>query len=270
LLTAKYLKNQNLIMTKKLSNRSKWALSLVFATVFTTMTFAQDLRFGLQLSPSWSWITTDNSKINGAGTALGLKLGLVIENRFSEAYSISSGIGFHFNTGGSLRFGLPGQLWKNSWSNFDAIPKAPLDTFAKDAKLRYSITFVEVPIGLKFRTPEAGNHIRWFAEPMLSFGFRSSAKGEISAANPIPEQEKIKISKEVAGIMLSWGIGGGGEYIIQNNTALVVGLYYQHGFTDVTSDDSSVMFDATASGGRRVDNSKGNIRSLTVRLGIMF
>ncbi len=245
-------------------------LTLVFLVAFMAATTAQDLHFGFQLSPSFTWLGTDNTRINGTGSALGLKLGLVVENRFSEAYSISSGIGFHFNAGGAVRFALPGKLWRNSWGDFDSPPKAPQDTFAKDAKLRYSINFLEIPIGLKMRTPETGNHIRWFAEPQLVLGIRTGAKGSITAAEPIPEQEKIPIKEEVAGVMLSWGIGAGGEYIISNNTAIVVGLYYQNGFTDITKDGSSVMFDSTLSGGIREDNSRGIIKGLTLRLGVMF
>ena len=120
------------------------------------------------------------------------------------------------------------------------------------------------------RTAETGNHIRWFAEPQIILGIRTGAKGAISGAEPIPEQEKIPITGEVAGAMLSWGIGAGGEYIISNNTAIVVGLYYQNGFTDVTKDGSSIMFDSTLSGGIREDNSRGIIKGLTIRLGVMF
>jgi Outer membrane protein beta-barrel domain len=265
-LFSKILKTSKIMNLKLVRTR----LTIIFLVCFSAAMTAQDLHFGFQLSPSSSWLSTDNTRINGTGSALGLKLGLVVENRFSEAYSISSGLGFHFNAGGALRFSLPGQLWRDSWGNFDNAPKAPRDTFAKDAKLRYSINFFEIPIGLKMRTPETGNHIRWFAEPQLLIGFRTGAKGSITAADPIPEQEKIPIKKEVAGAMLSWGIGAGGEYIISNNTALVVGLYYQNGFTDITTDKSSVLFDPSVSSGIREDNSKGIIKGLTLRLGVMF
>jgi Outer membrane protein beta-barrel domain len=254
------------IMTLKLR---KTRLTFAFLVCFVAATTAQDFHFGFQLSPSASWLGTDNTRINGTGSALGLKLGLIAEKRFSEAYAISSGLGFHFNSGGALRFALPGKLWTNSYDNFDTKP-AIRDTFAKDSKLRYSISFFEIPIGLKMRTPETGSHIRWFAEPQLVFGFRTNAKGAITSADPIPDQEKIPIKGEVVGAMLSWGVGAGGEYIISNNTAIVVGLYYQNGFTDVTKDGSSTMYDTAISGGIRPDNAKGLIKSLTLRLGVMF
>ena len=247
----------------------KHLLTLVVVLTVTGFTVAQDLHFGFQASPSWSWLNTTNAKLNGSGTALGLKLGLIIENRFSEAYSISSGIGFHFNSGGSVRTALRGKLWQESYDYFENPPRTQ-DTFAKETKLRYSLNYVEIPIGLKMRTAEGGNHIRWFAEPLLTFGFRSNAKGAVSSAISVPDQEKINIKKEVGGINLSWGLGAGGEYIISNNTAIVVGLYYQNGFTDVTKDGSIVLFNPAVTSGQQADNSKGTLKSLTLRLGVMF
>lgn len=247
----------------------KTPLTLVFMLCFTAATTAQDLHFGFQLSPSWSWLSTDNTRINGTGSALGLKLAIIGEKRFSEAYALTTGLGFHFNTGGAVRFALPGKLWTNSYDNFDVKPKA-VDTFPKDSKLRYSLSYFEIPIGLKMRTAETGDHIRWFAEPQLTLSFRTNAQGAISSANPIPDQEKISIGSEVTWAMLSWGIGVGGEYIIANNTAIVAGLYYQNGFTDVTKDGSSTMYDASVTGGQRVDNAKATIQSITLRLGVMF
>jgi Outer membrane protein beta-barrel domain len=248
----------------------KIILSLTFAVTFMSLSIAQDLHFGFQASPSWSWMGTDYTKINGSGSNLGLKLSLIAENRISEAYSISTGIGFHFNTGGSLRFGLPGQLWKNSWSQFDIAPKVT-DTFATDSKLRYSLSLLEIPVGLKMRTPEQGNHFRYFAEPLVALGFRTNAKGAISDAVPITAQEKINIKSDVNPVMLSWGLGIGGEYIIQNNTALVIGLYFQNGFTDITNDKGNTLFDkSTGAVVVKADQSKATVKSLTVRCGIMF
>ena len=55
------------------------------ASLFSLVT-AQDLHFGVQMSPSFSWMTTTNSKISGSGASTGLKLALIVENRFSQAY----------------------------------------------------------------------------------------------------------------------------------------------------------------------------------------
>jgi hypothetical protein len=118
------------------------------------------------------------------------------------------------------------------------------------------------------RTAESGGHMRYFAEPGIVLGFRSTSKGSITGAGSL-DQEKINIKKDIIGINLSWGIGGGVEYVISNNTALVGGLYYQRGFTDIT-DDSGTTFDADGKTGARKENSKTILQSITLRLGVMF
>ena len=241
-----------------------------FIVSFLSKTVAQDLHFGVQMSPSFSWMRTDNSKINGAGAATGLKLALIAENRFSQSYAISTGIGFHFNTGGRLQVDAPSNYWTKAWPNFDTKPSGKADSaaFPKETRFRHSISYVEIPVGLKMRTPETGSHVRYFAEPQITFGFLSKAQGAIVGSNKL-DQEKIDIKSEVSNINMSWGVGGGVEYVISNNTAIVGGLYFQRGFKDVTTDDGTT-FDADGKSNARADKSKGVINSLTIRLGVMF
>jgi Outer membrane protein beta-barrel domain len=248
----------------------KILLALTFIVAITSFATAQDLHFGVQMSPSFSWMRTDNSKINRSGTATGLKLSLIAENRFSQSYAVSTGIGFHFNSGGRLIASAPSRYWTKSWNNFDVKPTAKADSaaFSKDTRFRYGLTFVEIPLGLKMRTPETGTHIRYFVEPNLVLGVLSNAKGAIVGSNNL-DQDKINIKPDVATFMISWGAGVGGEFTVSNNTALVGGLYFQHGFTDVTG-DNAVTFDADGKSNPRTDNSKGVINSLTIRLGVMF
>jgi hypothetical protein len=242
------------------------AFSLILA--FYAQTFAQDLHFGMQLSPTWSSLSTDNNHLSGSGSNLGLKLGLIIENRFSQAYSVSSGINLHFNSGGAL---LADQrstnIWKDSYDNFDAKPSAT-DTFNADVKFRYSLGFVEIPVGLKLRTAESGDHLRYFVEPLIAFGFRNSASGTITNTAKF-DQSDIKISKEVGDFNMSWSLGAGGEYIISNNTALVVGIYYQSGFVGMLSEDNGALLDAT-NNKKAISTIRSTINSFTLRLGVMF
>jgi hypothetical protein len=245
----------------------KILLSLAFVLLLVPTIFSQDLHFGFQASPSFSWMRTDSKFISGSGSNTGLKLGVIAENRFSQAYAISTGIGFHFNSGGRLQLETPTKYWTKSRSEFS--PTVPDSVaFAKESRFRYNLTYVEIPIGLKMRTAESGSHIRYFAEPMITLGFLSNARGSFVGTGKY-DQDKIPIKDEVAGLNLSWGIGGGGEYIISNNTAIVIGMYFQRGFVDQTSDNGT-LFDADGISNARKENSKGVVNSLTIRLGVMF
>ncbi|HQU60765.1 MAG TPA: PorT family protein, partial [Saprospiraceae bacterium] len=83
-----------------------------FLVLSLIMLHAQNgnVRFGFQLSPAFSWMSTSTNKINTNGTNLGLKLGMVGEFYFQENYAVTSGLGFFFNTGGTLLQERPGNF----------------------------------------------------------------------------------------------------------------------------------------------------------------
>jgi opacity protein-like surface antigen len=209
-----------------------------------------DPRLGFQLSPTFSFMRTDDNKINRNGTNLGLKLGAVGELYFEEKYALLIGIGFAFNTGGTLYHENFGDIWQRS-----ELPQGVLRPFPAGTDLKYNLQYVEIPVGLKFKTREFG-YIRYFTElPILTLGFNSQARGAIKYQGI--NEEKIDIKKEVTGLSLSWGLSAGIEYSVTESTAIVAGLGYQRVFTDVTKDYDG--FD-----------SKGTIGSIVLRLGVMF
>jgi hypothetical protein len=219
-----------------------------------------DFRFGFQVSPTFSWMSSDVTYINPNGTNTALKLGAIGEFYFRENYAITGGIGFAFNLGGTQKYDYGGQLWTRS----DLGPA--LDTLPNGVNLKYNLQYVEIPLGLKMRTREFG-YLRYFAEiPIIYLGFKSQAQGTIQAAG-IDETEKLQIKPEVNGIALSWGLGGGVEYGISTNTSLVGGVYFQRSFTDITDDNGKIFH---PSRGNIDNNSKSGIGALTVRLGVIF
>lgn len=227
----------------------------------------EDLRFGFQLSPSFSWMSTSVNHINASGTNLGLKLGLIGEYYFRENYAIVSGIGFHFNAGGTLLYENEGKYWPNS-----DIPTSILTdsmTFNPDTKFKYGIQYLEIPIGLKMRTREFG-YIRYYFQPDLTLGFKSQARGTIEGVGVTDEDEKYNIRKEVNGINLSWGLGAGIEYTISENTSFIAGLAFQKGFADVTDDRNATYFDSRDGNLEKEEKSKGVVNAITVKVGIMF
>ena len=73
-----------------------------------------DLRLGFQVSPTFSWMTTDDDQVNNNGTNLGLKLGARGEVFFRENYAFIIGLGFSFNSGGQLRHDQFSDAWQRS------------------------------------------------------------------------------------------------------------------------------------------------------------
>ena len=51
----------------------------------------EDVRFGFQMSPTFSWMNANVTTINTSGTNLGLKLGMMGEYYFRENYAVTGG-----------------------------------------------------------------------------------------------------------------------------------------------------------------------------------
>ena len=243
----------------------KIVIVLCFLGLFLSKSDAQnEIRFGFQFSPTLSWMKTDQpARVGGnGGLILGAKLGAIGEYYFRENYSLSSGIGFAFNHSGRLKYEDQGVYWPNSDLSFPG-----LDTLANGGELKFNLQYVEIPISLKLRSGYFGT-FRYFAEiPMLYLGFRSQAKGSISASTTNTEQRE-NISPDVSFFNLSWGLGGGFEYELGSKISLVGGLYYQQGFTDVTKDDG---FRTDTNGAFVADeNSKATLGAFIIRMGVMF
>ena len=220
---------------------------------------AQDFRFGFQVSPSFSWITTDDNRIEGNGSNLGLRLGMLGERYFAENYAIMFGLGFAFNQGGTIRHELGGQYWTNS-----DLSATELRFVTNGTDLKYKLQYLELPFALKMRTNTFGYMRGFFEIPRFVFGFNTKALGDIDQMGSDLDSEDEKINEDVNFFNLSWGLGGGLEYEVSENTSLVAGIFYNHGFLDITKDKGAEKNDGTS------ENSKGTIRGITIRLGVLF
>ena len=243
----------------------KIVLALFFFSLTTSAIFGQlgnlnfdgELRLGFQLSPSFSWMTTDNNLVNGNGTNVGLKLGMLSEYYFRENYAIVSGINFAFNQGGTLRHEQGGDLWSKS-----ELSDLSLKALPDGVNLKYHIQYLEIPFGLKMRTKEFG-YLRYFAEiPVFTLGFKLQARGDVKGTSNL-DRDRENITEDVNLFNLTWGFGGGVQYTLSEGTALIGGIIYRQGFTDIT-DDGAIKMDGTR------ERSKGIIKSLTFRLGFLF
>jgi hypothetical protein len=233
--------------------------------IFSLSLSAQnDIQFGFELSPAVSWLSTDDNKINSNGPNLGLKLGMIGEYYFRENYSFTTGIGFHFNAGGKL-------FYEETIDTVSLWPDADIpggNDFSGGTDFKYSIQYVEIPFGLKLRTREFG-YLKYYVEPRMTMGFRTQAKGNIFNS-PVDSEEDFDIQSAVNLLNLSWGIGGGVEYTVSSSTAIIGGIAFQSGFTDVTKDKNTSILLKNGNGDRKEEDSKGKFNSIILRLGIMF
>ncbi|MGB3799198.1 MAG: porin family protein [Lewinella sp.] len=229
------------------------------------------IQLGIQLSPTFSYLTTDNNLIESDGTNLGLKLGLMAEYYFQDNYSIHTGLNIHFGSGGALRYDDSNNgfqyvdIWQESLD--ETFPTPPTRDDLVGATFDYSLQYVEIPLGLTLRTREFG-YIRYFVRPSLALGINTGSKGSVEGVPGIDGSENFKIGSEVNPINLSWGFGGGIEYAISTTSSLIGGIGFQSGFLDVTKDSGTEVLRTGRSAGE--DDSSAKLKNIVIMLGIMF
>ncbi len=224
----------------------------------------QDIRFGFQLSPTIGWMSTNDNLINSNGANLGLKLGMTGDIYFQENYAVTTGIGFFFNAGGTL-------FYEESIDSVSIWPEVDIPnfdgSFPGGTDFKYSLQYVEIPIGLKLRTREFG-YIRYFLQPEITMGFRTQARGQVENVGDIDPDEKYDISSAVNILNFAWGLGAGIEYNVSTTTSLVGGIAFQSGFADVTRDKNTEISASSRSGGE--EDSRGKVNGIIIRLGVIF
>jgi hypothetical protein len=238
-------------------------------------------KFGIQASPTGSWLKTDNQKIRSNGFNLGLKLGATADYYFLENYALSTGIGFGFNHGGKLLHEVGGSFLSNSILSDDRYndPKKKAQPLPDLVNIRYHIQYVEIPLALKMRTQQFG-YIRYYAQaPIINIGLRTQVRGDIKAENIDLKKENIK--PDVNPLSVSWGFGGGVEYDVSPSTSIVGGLYFQKGFFDTTRNKNNYTIEQLT--GQSTPNnigddtystapekSKAILSAVTLRIGVIF
>lgn len=239
--------------------------------LYATQTFAQtpNFRFGVQASPTWSWLKSDDKLLETAGSNWGMKLGLMGEKYFQPNYAFISGIGFGFNHGGFVQSGYQNY---RPWVDSDlTVTLNESDTLSLpiNSKLHYRLRYVEIPFGLKMRGgSNEDSQLKFYAEaPVITLGFATKGLGDIIGAGKLFDTTDENIRDDVKGLALSWGFGGGIEYEIATHTTVVAGLFFQNNFTDVTQ---KARYRKTADGNWADEKAKTSFRSLTLRAGIYF
>ncbi|MCS6929336.1 MAG: PorT family protein [Saprospiraceae bacterium] len=225
----------------------------------------QVFRFGIHTSPTWSWMRTDDKFLEGTGLNWGLKMGVQGEYYFAANYALTGGLGLAFAHGGELLNGYPAAVLLPNTNVSDPL----IDTLSKDARVHYSLRYVELPVSLRFRGGSGEDSpLRFYAEaPIFTLGFLSAANGNIRGNVPVRgEDENIK--RDVTSLALSWGFGAGVEYELTQSLIAVGGIQFQQIFTDITTNKGSVL-PPNATQWRR-EESRATANAITLRLGVFF
>jgi hypothetical protein len=228
----------------------KIVLILLLNLTMVSASFSQfgNLRLGLKASPSLSWFRPETRGYSSEGTKLGFSFGANADYRLGDFYAFSSGL--HIS---SIRGAL------------SYVHEIPFNESIVEGILErhYNLRFLEVPLTVKMHTDQIG-YSTYFARFGFSPGFvvRARANDDFLIAETSTRiiDEDLEINDQVSFFRLALVVGLGMEYSLGGQTALVAGITFNNGFTNILSGENVVT-------GRR-HSAVSNFFELT--LGIMF
>ncbi|HBF88315.1 MAG TPA: hypothetical protein DDX39_06695 [Bacteroidales bacterium] len=190
--------------------------------LFTSISVFGQMRFGIVGTPQVTWLKSDVKLVETDGIRLGLSYGLNLEFSFSDNAIFTTGV-FINNAGGKLKYNDTTNVF--SFEHSDII-----DTLPTGVSITYKTQYLEIPLGLKFKTNEIG-YLTYFGQLGLTPMVNISAKGDSEKPDLIDNE---KIQKEVSLFNLAYHIGAGVEYNLSGNTSLLAAIIYTNGFFDIT------------------------------------
>ena len=198
-------------------------------------------RFGINGSPNISFISTDNTETEGT-PKLRFGFGLTAEFDFADNYAFSSGVNI-VNRGGELR-GLT--LKSQAQPTMDSISTTG----------HYKSQYIQIPLLLKMSTREFG-YITYFAEFGGSLDFEISEEVEFSPE--LSNNQQTSFSKPLNAM---FAIGGGIEYNLGGNTAIIAGLYYNRSLFNNLNDNDHFT--------EEVNNYTYRFDYVNLKVGVLF
>ena len=256
---------------------TSFAFSLIFIFSLQAQSAVEGLKLGLQISPTVSWISSNDNRIESTGDNGGLKIGIMAEKYFGENYAFVGAFSFALDQGGTLRYEYGGNfLPKSELSNPNYNKgQKPLP---EDVEITYHMDYLEVMGGLRLQTNPIGRFQIYTELPLLGVGLVTKSRGDISSSGVNTEDERI--GDDMKNLILSWGAGAGADISLGDNLVLTGGIFFQQSLTDVTRDKGNFAFDLLDDQGTsdpfddtyetQEENSRGKLGNLTFRIGIKF
>ena len=217
---------------------------MLMAVALPARILSQELKFAVHADPVISWMGSNESEYTGQGARAGFDIGLNVLHYFSENYAVSSGISF-ISAGGRQS---ASENHTMVFTNFqEEVPAGD--------EIRYNLRYMNIPAGIRLQTNQVG-YFTYFTD--LGFDFRMLLKSTVDLPTLQISAENAK--NEIYGLNAGWHLGGGIEYELPINAAIIAGLSYAQDFFDVTKDLKDVY----------QHKDRSTIRMFRIRMGLKF
>jgi opacity protein-like surface antigen len=197
-------------------------VTVILLLGLTITGFSQNrVRFSVHADPQFSWFSSDEPEVEPDGPVLHIRTGLQMDRYFERNYAFVLGFGIN-NTGGKLLY-ADSTLFLAGGDSRVAAP---------GVTIRHRLQYLEIPIGLKLKTEELG-----YATFFLQAGFNPMFNINAFAVSGDDVFDKENIQDDINTFHLGYHVGAGVEYRLGGNTALLGGIRWNSGLTDVTAND---------------------------------
>jgi hypothetical protein len=214
-------------------------LILAFVGTFMASNGQGGIRFNVHFDPQFAWFSSSNKdKIEPDGSVFHLQAGIQMDYFFQENYAFVLGFGIN-NMGGGL-------LYSDS-TRYGPETDPVLIEPGQDLKM--NLQYLDIPLGLKLKTEELG-----YATFYLQMGFNPMFNINAHITTPDKAYNKEDIKESVNVFNLGYHVEAGAEYRLGGNTAVVGGIRWTSGLTNVTKEDGSTI----------------NVNAISIHLGVLF
>lgn len=179
------------------------------------------LKFGIKVSPAISWINVDNNDAFAGGATMKLGVGVTAHYEINDLLAIVSAINY------------------NSIGGYMADSRSLNDVNANDYfKVNYGI--LEVPLGLKLKTPTVNNY-NYYVQGGVTSGFIISANEKIFKASGSGVYKSYDLMKDLTYPSIAgFFVGLGSRYTINNKFKLFVEVNYKHALTSISNGENYI------------------------------
>ncbi len=207
---------------------SSYLVGLLLFTVLLLNPFQSHAQYksvilGVKVAPNIGWLKVDQEGYSSEGAVPGISWGLITDFYFAENYALSSGFNVSFHNG------------KISYPDINSGTSGVLNR-------NYRLKYVDIPMLIKMKTNDIGN-FRFFGLIGVQPGVRigSKAKDSFSSGTTVTyTKDWHNVDSQTKLFRVSMVIGAGVEYPIDNSTAIIGGINFINGFSNVLKNENAV------------------------------
>jgi hypothetical protein len=239
----------------------KILLTIILSSFIFTAWSQSNFKLGLRASPNIGWSNPSSNEAESLGSKLGYSFGLFGDFHFADNYAFHTGL-YLTTFGGQIKYPSSAEVFDVNGS-----------TNLGKTEANFSANYIEIPLALKLKTNEIG-YITYYGLFGTSLAINYDAKADLSYTsengglnytnNDADFSDNINLFR--AGLLVGLGL----EYNVSGNTALVFGVHYNNGFTNIFDEKISRV----DSNGNAILNEsqdlKGQNNFISFEIGVMF